>query len=582
MKKKDKPIVYNDNIIYTHIFESMLSYLIKNNKNYSENYEELDVILDNIDISVLLKSNFFDKLSYSELINQSKRITLIISLLINDNDYYNYRKDKFMGLLQHLFFALSSDFEKGIPIDKKNKIKEFVMAVIQRCIINTMNNHNFNFLDLLLEHFNAEMFWGLCDNFVEVLLFNLNLWIKYIICFEPSLSEEFKQQTKLWYTKNEIMVNHTRVLNLNEFIKNKSRYKHIQKPFSLLEDIINYFKMFNWEFFVNYEFKQVIIDPEFIINNFVIYLIKNDYMITDQEQSGINDLNNELNNMLYFYTTKIFTNNNEINEKYFSKYKSCVDEFDVSLYTGSFIFEILKKFKIKNDAQKTKENIAEAAKIPNKEYCKPIRDSVEKQIKNEFGWKDIGTNYKEEHTFNILIEKDIVTMNHQEVIAYRISSSIINNIKKLTDEVFTVLNIFELNQDFSKLETAKIDSITSYCKWVLINDPNIVTNKKLKMYINSLKEIGYPNTIKNTSLLNCEKFHFNIVFNEFTPTELTEKEITNEISKYKTVNNKYLYNNVVFEKEQMEKNIKNNYFTLKITYRIIVECDKNSCFVITK
>lgn len=580
--KKNKPTVFNDNIIYTHIFESMLSYLIKNDKNYSEKYEELDVILDNIDISVLLKSNFFNKLSYSELINQSKRIAIITSLLINDNNYYEYRKDKFTGLLQHLFFALSSDFENGITIDKKNKIKEFAMAVIQQCIINTMNNHNFNFLDLLLEHFNAESFWELCDNSTEVLIFNLNLWIKYIICFEPSLSEEFKQQTKLWYTKNEIMVNRTRVLNLNQFIKDKRRYKHVQKPFSLLEDIIKYFRMFNWEFFVNYEFKQVIIEPEFIINNFVVYLIKNDYIITDQEQSGINDLSTELNNMLYFYTTRIFTNNNnEINKKYFSKYKNCIDEFDVSRYTNSFIFEILKEFKMKNDAQKTKENIDAAAKIQNEEYCEHIRVLVEEQIKSEYGWKDIQINYNEKHTFKIKIEKDIVIMNHQEVIAYGIFCDIIKNVKSITNAVFTDLNIYELNQDFSRLEDAKIDSITSYCKWVLINDPNIVTNEKLKMFINSLKEIGNPNTIRNTSLLNSEKFYFNVIIEEFTPNEFTNTQISEEISKYQKADNKYFYKGGNFEKKQMEEIIKNNWFSLDITYKIGVECDKSSCFVIT-
>lgn len=522
--------------------------------------------LENFKLSECIINNARDMLRFSfdiqnilgkELNQQSH---YVIGTLYNTYMYTIDGKETIENFLDYLLLRLNYN------TDNKEK-SEFVFSIIFGLITVTVKNNDFTLLEVIRKYFYKNSYVLDREKIVTNLFSMTSMFFLYLHSFEEQTPVELKLEIE-------------RFISIGDKNSKNSSWCYLFKRYissfnvsaKSLYEIYNKFKSYMEYYSDDGLAHWIILDDRFFIEWYLSNLF-NSYRSIKYDYNELKNLSNETIN----YTII------QVGEKYF-------DESHI-LKVSPYMEKMLSLYKINNKFNRmmTNENVnntffnfinslkkdshfEESIKnscIDNKELASKYKNMLIDIVEKEWGFDKTLALDNETKYLKLLIEKDAVSINADEVYIEYISKCIFSEFRNNLN-----IETIAVNGDFEQL----MDGLLEYdLKHYSSDEFFILHFLKSDDLKKKFKEKATKMTPVESEIFDAhcyfflDEFSFNCSIDNLSIDPLEVEEINKLADKYKREDGQYVYESTFFDREELIDILKNKMviLTLELKYNIL-------------
>lgn len=521
----------------------------------SENFKLSECTINNT--RDILYFSFDTKDIFGEELNKYSHY--IIGTLYNTYRYTIDGREKIDNFIEHLLLRLN--------YYSNNKIEsEFVFSIIFGLITVTVKNHDFTLIDVIKKYFfkNTAIFNR--NNTLTNLFSITSMFFLYLHSFEEQTPLELKSEIECYINKEDKNLNNSSWSYL---------FKRYISSFSVsassLYELYNKYQSY-MEYYSDDGFAHwIVLDDRFFIEWYLSNLF-NSYRSGNYDYNELKKLPNET-----IKYTIIRVGEEYYDDSYAFKVSPYMKKL-LSLYKIKNQFDYIKANEINNDTffnfinHVKKENIIDENNmnscIDNKALALKYKNMLVDVVEKEWGFDKTLALDNETKYLKLLIEKDAVSINADEVYIEYISKCIFSEFRNNLN-----IETIAVNGDFEQLMNELLDHDLKYYNtdeffilhFLKSDDLKKKFKEKATEMISIESEIFYEHCY-----FFLDKFSFNCSIDNLRIDPLYVEEINKLADEYKREDGQYVYESTFFTREELIDVLKNKMviLTLELRYHI--------------
>lgn len=560
---------YNQYLLFKLLeFQQDLAFELKT--NYSESDQRIigSSLLDNV-LDVAVRHIEVTDDVYAEI---SKNRHLLTRVLFRLHELPASREKMLHGV-SRLFGCLSYS-SKDLKAED-----QLISSILIVLVSETVKANDFSIIKEIRRELSSSS-WCLRHTSADLDVFVvLSLFLYYLYHSDSDVPADLKEEILAFINEGGIIEDGTKITAWRELFKEAANEFHVDYHNFLALVIAHSHNMEYWLHGTGGKF--VVLEPGYITRWYLTHLF-NTHTVHTFDYSSLLQGNDEARYHLKSFGDSCFNENKQFTPSeemtrivsfYGSETRAFVF-FSITEERHHKFFEFINQIKV----NELMHNTSLASGIDTTAFSEKIRNSMESDVRSEWGYDSTIKITNAERYFSIFLELYPEACNFEESVIEGCGRSLIADIEKSVQKT-TLYNDDHFEDGIHSMLHKNLKYITDNTKNTIPN--YYINNGEIKQLFinvcNPLEEIK-SSMLGVYAVVTENGFRFNCSIDKVEFRNLTEEELARQVSKYQRADGQYVFRGTFLPQEEITKIIKDKFTILTIIFRHQVVSSEDSVF----